>query len=345
MVRLTDIAQAVNLDVSVVSRALSPRPDRHAVVKEETRLLIQETARKLGYRPNRQASFLKKGGAATILCFLPDVADRLIADLMMGISETACHENFPVNFFFGSNAGDFGKFIRQAEKIGHSGIITYPPVKMPVEMQGELNRYHQHGGKILLLNVISNTGGNSLDSAYRDIPQLNIDDFYGGQLVARHFLERGCRKFYRRSETRSYANRSNGFTSVVEAHGFPMEELTDEKLRFLKKETDRVGIFAEHDFIAYKLLTELSGQGIRAGEKVLVAGFDDQVTSIRFEPSLTTVHQPTRREGRLAMEKLIQMIYGGQEKNEMLKPYLVIRESTGGKRLDPEDQSSEEIIK
>lgn len=344
MIKLTDIAQAVNLDVSVVSRALNPRPDRHAIIKEETRQLIQETAHRLGYRPNRQASFLKKGGAATILCFLPDVADRLIADLMMGISETACHENFPVNFFFGNNAGDFGKFIRQAERIGHSGIITYPPAKMPPDMRLELKQYHQRSGNILLLNVISNTAGIELEKEYRDIPQLNIDDFYGGQLVARHFLDRGCQKFYHFPEIRPYRNRLDGFKEPLEAAGFRVEELTGSKLAALKDAKEPVGIFAEHDFLAYKLLNQMSACGIRPGDKVLLAGFDDQVSSIRSEPSLTTVHQPTRNEGRLSVNKLIRMIYGGTEANETLKPHLVVRESSGGKRPAPEYKPNEEII-
>lgn len=344
MVRLTDIAQAVNLDVSVVSRALNPNPDRHAVIREETRLLIRETAHKLGYRPNRQASFLKKGSAATILCFLPDTADRLIADLMMGISETACHENFPVNFFFGSNAGDFGRFIRQAERIGHSGIISYPPVKMPPEMRLELERYHQRGGRILLLNVISNTSGGRLDREYSGIPQLNIDDFYGGQLVAKHFLERGCGRFYYRPEVRSYRDRLGGFKAALAAEGFSAEELTDAVLGTLKDAGGKAGIFAEHDFIAYKLLNKMSGLGLQPGGRLLLAGFDDQVASIRFEPSLTTVHQPTRQEGRLAVDKLIRMIYGGREENETLKPYLVIRETSGGSRPDPENRTHEEVI-
>lgn len=343
MVRLTDIAKAVNLDVSVVSRALNPRPDSHAVIKEETRLLIQATAQRLGYRPNRQASFLKKGTAATILCFLPDTADRLIADLMIGISETACHENFPVNFFFGKNSADFGQFISQAEKVGHSGILSYPPPKMPLKMQIELKRYYEQGGKVLLLNVISNTGQSGLEPAYRTIPQLNIDDFYGGQLVGCHFLEQGCREFYCQSEICPYVRRRDGFRSVIEEAGFEVKPLTGDVWRRLPAAQVRTGVFAEHDFLAYQIMTRLAQLNLLPGKRILLAGFDDQVMSIRCTPSLTTVYQPTRREGRLAMEKLIRMIFGGQEKSELLKPCLKIRESSGGRRPEPECIEDEQI--
>ena len=114
MVRLIDIANELNLNVSVVSRALNPNPDSNAVVKEETRELVRTTAKKLGYRPNRQASFLKKGGDATLMCYLPGTADRLIADLMFGISEAAAKEGFPITFFNGANSDDFKKFLSEA---------------------------------------------------------------------------------------------------------------------------------------------------------------------------------------------------------------------------------------
>ncbi|HPY89608.1 MAG TPA: LacI family DNA-binding transcriptional regulator, partial [Lentisphaeria bacterium] len=64
VVNLVDIAREVGLDVSVVSRALNPGRVPHPV-KKETRELILATAKRLGYRPNRQAAFLKKGSAAT----------------------------------------------------------------------------------------------------------------------------------------------------------------------------------------------------------------------------------------------------------------------------------------
>lgn len=341
MVRLSDIAKAVNLDVSVVSRALNPNPDRHAVIREETRKLVRETARKMGYRPNHQASFLRKGRSATILCFLPDSPDRLIADLLMGISETAGRENFPVNFFFGRDRRAFHSFIREAERIGHSGLLTYPPAKMPEEMRRELDRYHERGGNILLLNVISNANQIGLRSCYRDIPQLNIDDYYGGQLAAKHLIERGCEVFCCWPEAEGYADRRSGFLATLEAHGIEAAATDLEALPKGKK----IGVFAKHDHAALQLLPGFAAKKLPVGEQVLLVGFDDQLASRFSIPSLSTVHQPTRQEGHLAMEKLIRLIFGETEPGEMLKPHLVVRESTGGARPDPDRLDREEILR
>lgn len=51
---------------------------------------------------------------------------------------------------------------------------------------------------------------------------------------------------------------------------------------------------------------------------------------------LTTVHQPTGNEGHTAVRKIINMIFGKTEQSGTLKPFLAVRESTGGSRPDPE---------
>ena len=344
MIHLTDIAKAVNLDISVVSRALSPRPDRHAVIRDETRDIIRRTAQRMGYRPNRQASFLKKGRSATILCFLPGIPNRLYADLVFGISEKACCENFPVNFFFSDRSREFGGFLDQANAIGHCGIISYPPVKMAETMRRELDGYRDGGGNILLLNVLSNSQGGRIPEAYRDIPQLNIDDHHGGRLAARHLAERGCRALYYWRSRAHYADRYEGFASEAAARGLPQADLAAGGIPDLLRRKERVGVFAASDFDAFSLMFLLRDGGVAAGDRVLVVGFDDMVESAVFQPSLTTVHQPTRREGALAVEKLIRMIFGERETGERLKPHLVIRESTGGSRPDPDDDPSTECV-
>ena len=72
--------------------------------------------------------------------------------------------------------------------------------------------------------------------------------------------------------------------------------------------------------------------------------FDDHNQCVFSEPSLSSVHQPTREEGRRAVEKLINMIFEKDEKDETIKPYLMVRESSGGERPEPGIRASETII-
>lgn len=72
-VTLRDIAQACQVDVSTVSRAL--RCDER--VKLETREQIQETAASLGYRPNLAARSLVAGRTFTVWMILPSLDNAL----------------------------------------------------------------------------------------------------------------------------------------------------------------------------------------------------------------------------------------------------------------------------
>ena len=342
MVRLVDIAKELNLNVSVVSRALNPNPDPCAVVKDETRELVRQTAKRMGYRPNRQASFLKKGGDATMLCYLPGAADRLVADLMFGISEAAAKEGFPLMFFNGGNSDDFKKFLTEAMQTKHSGLITYPPQKMDESTRVVFEKYLLNGGKILMLNSFSNIPANAAVKAYENVVHLDIDDAYGSGLAIRKLVELGCE--YIRFFKPAFTQRIQGVLETAEALQLDCAELDWEELRELVMKNKKVGIFAFRDTDALNTVTRLLINNYKVGEEVLVIGFDDQVQCAWAEPSVRSIHQPTRQEGRRAVEKMINMIFGKKEENETIKPYLVVRESTGSKRLEHAVENTGSIV-
>ncbi|MBR7104473.1 MAG: LacI family DNA-binding transcriptional regulator [Lentisphaeria bacterium] len=342
MTKLTDIAQALNLDVSVISRALSPAPENRRRVNPQTRELILETARKMNYVPDRSAAFLRRKKAPTLLCYLPGYTDRLVGNLVMGISEEASRQNYPVNFFFGKKNTDFEAFCGMLKQIKHSGVITYPPQQMPDNLREELLAYHREGGHILFLNACSN--GGIRDERFADIPQLQINDTYGGELVARHFISQGVTSFLATTPASSFYCRHQGFLETLEKHACSAEVYSVENFIRLYKTGQKTGIFAVADAQAVNIMLELQGLGYQAGRDYLLAGHDDQFMSIRLHPSLSTVHQPTREEGVLAVRKVINLIGGGSEENEQLNPWLMIRESSGGKAPVLEKPDLEEIL-
>ena len=112
----------------------------------------------------------------------------------------------------------------------------------------------------------------------------------------------------------------------------------------MKRNKIKVGIFAFRDTDGLNVLTRLAVGKYEIGTQVQVIGFDDISQSLWSEPSLSSIHQPTRQEGRRAVEKLINMIFDKKETDETIKPYLMVRESTGGSRPDPGNPETETII-
>jgi DNA-binding LacI/PurR family transcriptional regulator len=68
---------------------------------------------------------------------------------------------------------------------------------------------------------------------------------------------------------------------------------------------------------------------MRVPRDISVTGFDDLFLAAYTDPPLTTVRQPMRRMGQLAMENLIRLM-SGETSNVRIKvaAELIVREST-----------------
>ncbi len=93
-------------------------------------------------------------------------------------------------------------------------------------------------------------------------------------------------------------------------------------------------VVAANDLMAIGALEALRQAGRRVPEDVAVVGFDDITFASLVSPALTTVAQPKYRMGQMAMERLLQLLDGGDARSRqtVLVPELVIRESCGARR-------------
>ena len=83
-----------------------------------------------------------------------------------------------------------------------------------------------------------------------------------------------------------------------------------------------------NDVMAVGTLREVRARGLRCPEDISVTGFDN-VTLAQFSvPTLTTVHIPRQRIGRVICECLMGAD-GPREQDFVVEPELVMRESTG----------------
>ena len=321
MITIKDIARELNLSHSVVSRALNANPDPNARVSPATKLLVEETAQRLGFRRNRIAEFMKRGRAATIGVFLPEYSNRLIADLMIGISEAAAENGFPLNFYFGLSYKSYAGFIRDNIKNPSSGLISYPFNIDPSDNIGALfQEYHDAGGKAILLNAAPLNNPS--------MPVLYMDEVAGSKCAADCLLAHHCGKYL---VTKAFTSRSRAFLDYM-AKYLP-DDIESDDLPWILKESrnsnDRfpVGVFATTDEDAMRCLRHIRQVGMTPGKEVMLIGYDDLQLTAMTDPPLTTIHQPFRDEGRRAIEKLINIIYGNYEQDEAVTPFLIKRET------------------
>jgi LacI family transcriptional regulator len=66
---------------------------------------------------------------------------------------------------------------------------------------------------------------------------------------------------------------------------------------------------------------------MRLGREIMLVGYNDHRLASEFSPSLTTIHQPFDELGRLAVQKIVSLVYERTEPSATLKPFLVERET------------------
>src|SRR6185436_11670956 len=69
-------------------------------------------------------------------------------------------------------------------------------------------------------------------------------------------------------------------------------------------------LFCYNDMSALGAMRQIRCRGLRIPEDISVVGFDDLYISHYLNPPLTTLRQPMRQMGNMAMEALLQIFAG-----------------------------------
>jgi DNA-binding LacI/PurR family transcriptional regulator len=179
-----------------------------------------------------------------------------------------------------------------------------------------------------------------------DQPGVSIgcDNFRGGQAVAEHLLERGCRRIAFLGDASShypeFFERYRGYADALkrarikvdpslqvdaettESSGYEaMQQLLASGARF-------DAVFAASDLIAFGVMRALDEHGLKVPEDVALAGFDDIPMARFVNPALTTVLQDTRQAGGILVDALLRMIRGEKVESAILPVKLTVRRSS-----------------
>jgi LacI family transcriptional regulator len=202
--------------------------------------------------------------------------------------------------------------------------------------------------------VIKSARDSSIPVVFIDRPvpgafSLASENFYGGQIAARHLAELGHRHIGMlcgEAEIRNVGERIAGFLAELQSRGITvpqdyalhgLQELPFglRVVELLEKDPRPTAIFATNDIVAVGAWSKLLELGLRIPEDVSLMGFDDIQMSRYIIPPLTTIAQRGREMVSRAIELLLALIANSNHSPEqfptstMINPTLVVRGSTG----------------
>lgn len=332
MVTIKDVAKAVGVAHSTVSRALNGDPR----ISQETRERVLRAARELNYQPNLSARGLVRRKVLSIGLVVPDVSEPFYGRIVEGVDRVTYAAGFNLVLYL--THADRRREIAALEQIRQGRVDGLILMIRKAKSQAVIELKQQGVPLVLLLQEIRGSG----------IDSVRVDNVEGAVLAVQHLLAGGHRRIAfiaGPSLAPDSQERHKGYKLALERAGiaydarlvvrgdfsFASGARAAEKLLNLPAEERPTAIFAANDHMAMGAIKHLSERGVHVPQDVAVVGFDDIAPAAYFRPALTTVRQPVEESARQAAELLIGRLQGSvrETREILLKTELVVRESCG----------------
>ncbi len=334
MASLKDIALALGVNISTVSRALNDSKE----ISETTKQVIREKARELHYMPNLAAQTLTGKSTRSIGLIIPEVKSDYYAQITNFVEAEIRRRGYTL--IIGITDFNFDLEVDCLNTLSSrrvDGILFMggrnKALKNPLQ---RISNYYKI--PVVLMNMNPFTEDTDLDIT-------NVDNFSGIREAIFHLAQTGRSRIAYIGDTLASIGRLASFkTSVTEATGNPPDEnyIIVGNTRFeqggyqLMKEmmTRRPlpdAVFAAYDDMAIGVLKVLYEAGISVPEDIAVTGYDNiRYAEYLWQP-LTTIHSPLEEFCSKSVEFLMDRIEGTVKDTPRRVTFptrLIIRETT-----------------
>jgi LacI family transcriptional regulator len=331
-INIKDVARRAGVSISTVSRVMNGT----AVVAPETRRRVEAAIRELNYRPSAIARQLAMRSRTAIGLILPQLDNPVFTMIADGVENAARLQGLSVVLCNTDSTG--------AEEEVYLDLLTRMRVAGILVVSGEFGRgsgseelYRPLAGRTPLVFIGPSAGELRVDT-------VSVDEEEAGYLAARHLVELGHRRIGFIGGGREYVVTRRKLAGLERAlgeaglepdpglyalRGFDYE---DGRTAFgqLARGTLPTGIVCGSDILAMAVVQDAGQMKLRVPQDISVVGFDDIPFASYISPPLTTVAQPLREIGTLAVEALGRLMEDPAKEAEvrLVEPRLVVRKST-----------------
>ncbi len=328
--RLEDVAKRAKVSIATVSRVLNSA----APVRSSTKARVLKAVRELKYHPNIHARLLAGAKSTALGMIVSNLENPFFLDI-------------------------FRSFEAEAHRRGYRVLVSntdYDPRQLVAAVNVMMGRRLAGLAVIVsemdpaLLQELSE--GNTRIVLYSvGIPKPNISTIRmrhdkGIQKVVEYLHSMGHRRMAfvaHHAELGPVQERKQSFLEALEKHAGEVEHATvldrdgpsggrQATRQLLASGFKPTAIVCVNDFMALGVIKELRDHSLSVPADVSVTGFDNIGLSEYVYPPLTTVNIPRERIGQLAFSVLVPEANGdsgGQGREYLIEPELVVRESTG----------------
>ncbi len=324
-VTIYQVAQAAGVSLATVSRVINKQGN----VTEATRNRVEETIRRLGYKPSGLAQALATNKTTNIGVVIPSANYVYISNMLNGISEIAKQKGFVLTLFTTSHSHE--EALSMIEKVITTHVDGAIIFDDELEEEDIMKIASYNVPSIVVNNKVTGDRTGSVLFGFGDILKSIINDYYynGGrkQMTFLHVHDGG----------RMLAKAEKFFVEANEKLGKPYSiiNVDDSYNRtyhdFLEYfQTHREGYFiAYRDSIAAAVENAATDSGLRVPEDVEVLSLVGTKYANIIRPTLTSMDIDMAEVGKRSMYMLIDLINGNlTEKTYKFEARLTLRNST-----------------
>jgi len=318
-VTIKHIAQALNISISTVSRALQNHPRIGLRTKEK----VFEMAQKLNYVPNPAAILLKKNKTYTIGVVLPHLQEEFFSQAITAIEDVISAENYNVVV---SQSRD--KLERENRAI--KSFISSRVDGVIASISAETTQYYQfrelekYGIPIVFFDrapkdvAVNKVRGNIADAAFEVI------DFLAKKGIKKVAILNGPASLEISDE------RLLGYWGAMKKFNLPIiqnyikstdlskDDTTKKMIELLNCEDLPEAVFCFNDYVALYAMQACKQKGLIPNKDIMFVSFANlPITTYLDNPPLASVEQFAYQMGEKAAQLLLKII---RAENEPLEP-------------------------
>lgn len=210
---IKDIAKALNISSSTVSRALKDYPG----ISKETKEKVKALAKKLNYRPNAVALSLRKSKSSTIGVIIPEVVHFFFSTVISGIEEVAYANGY--NVILLQTNENIAREIAAVDTIISNQVdgllVSFSKETANFDHFKKLMDYHY---PIVFFDRIPNL---------KDTVNVSVDDQTGAYRAVKHLIEQGYTRIVHLAGPENLKisiDRKEGYIKALKEANIPIRE-------------------------------------------------------------------------------------------------------------------------
>ena len=317
---LKNIAKALNISISTVSRALKNHPD----ISEDTKKKVTETARMLEYEPNAYAISLRTKKSHLIGVIVPFISNYFYHSFITAAEEEAKRNGYSLLILQSDDNPETELENLKVCRMNRVAAVFISISPLTKDIRSFI-RLREDNTPVIFFDRVPE---------YEACDKVRINDEEAATIAAERIIKSGYKKvlaIFGNPELSITRNREKTFIQILEnkiqaknffiSHATSAPETQEQTTAFLKSKNKPEVIFCMSDEVLTGVMKSIQKLKLRIPEDIAVISIsNDSFIPSLFEPEISYIETSGYQLGKLTFKRMLDYLGGKTFIQEVLLP-------------------------